>query len=45
MLDDQSSPDRQRVTKQPGTCLNCHALAYVPYKRVGNGDLIKGFES
>jgi len=45
MLEDQEFTDRQRVTKQPGTCLHCHASLYVPYKRVGNGDLIKGFET
>src|SRR5678816_1719890 len=45
MLDDQEFTERQRVTKQPGTCLHCHASLYVPYKRVGNGGLIKGFET
>jgi len=45
MLEDQEFTERQRVTKQPGTCLHCHASLYVPYRRVGNGDLIKGFET
>ena len=45
MLEDQEFTERQRVTKQPGTCLHCHASLYVPYKRAGNGDLIKGFEA
>jgi nitrite reductase (cytochrome c-552) len=31
--------------KQPGTCINCHASMYVAYKKLGNGDLIKGFEA
>ena len=44
MLDDQVFTERQRVTKQPGTCLHCHASMYVPYMRAGGGDLIKGFE-
>jgi nitrite reductase (cytochrome c-552) len=44
MLEDQEFTERQRVTKQPGTCLHCHASLYVPYMRAGNGDLIKGFE-
>ena len=44
MLDDQEFTERQKVTKQPGTCLHCHASVYVPYKRAGDGDLIKGFE-
>jgi nitrite reductase (cytochrome c-552) len=45
MLTDQELTARQQVTKQPGTCLHCHGSMYVPYKRVGNGDLIKGFET
>jgi nitrite reductase (cytochrome c-552) len=44
MLDDQVFTERQIVAKQPGTCLHCHASVYVPYKRLGGGDLIKGFE-
>ena len=44
MLDDQTFTERQQVASQPGTCLHCHASIYVPYKRLGNGDLIKGFE-
>ena len=30
--------------QQPGTCMHCHASVYVPYKELGNGDLIRGFE-
>src|SRR5687768_1707090 len=45
MLDDQEFTERQKVTKQPGTCLHCHASVYLPYRRAGNGDLIKGFEA
>jgi len=44
MLDDQTFTERQQVTKQPGTCMHCHASVYVPYKKLGGGDLIKGFE-
>ena len=44
MLDDQTFTERQRVTKQPGTCMQCHASVYVPYKKLGGGDIIKGFE-
>jgi nitrite reductase (cytochrome c-552) len=44
MLDDQTFTERQVVTKQPGTCLNCHASMYTTYKKLGNGDLFKGFE-
>ncbi len=45
MLDDQTFTERQEVTKQPGTCLHCHASVYVPYKKLGGGDLITGFEA
>jgi nitrite reductase (cytochrome c-552) len=45
MLDDQVFTERQQVTKQPGTCIHCHASVYVPYKRAGGGDLMKGFEA
>jgi nitrite reductase (cytochrome c-552) len=44
MLDDQMFTERQQVVQQPGTCLQCHASVYVPYKKAGNGDLITGFE-
>jgi nitrite reductase (cytochrome c-552) len=44
MLDDQTFTERQEVTPQPGTCIHCHASVYVPYKLLGGGDLIKGFE-
>src|SRR5687767_11444226 len=44
MLDDQTFTERQRVTKQPGTCLHCHASVYVPYLKLGGGDPFKGFE-
>jgi nitrite reductase (cytochrome c-552) len=44
MLEDQTFTERQQVVKQPGTCMHCHASAYVPYKKLGGGDLIKGFE-
>jgi nitrite reductase (cytochrome c-552) len=43
MLGDQEFTRRQIVTKQPGTCLNCHASMYATYKRVGGGDTDKGF--
>jgi nitrite reductase (cytochrome c-552) len=44
MLDDQTFTERQTVVKQPGTCMHCHASVYIPYKKLGGGDLIKGFE-
>jgi len=45
MLEDQLFTERQKVAKQPGTCLNCHASTYVTYKKLGNGDIMKGFEA
>ncbi len=44
MLDDQTFTQRQQAAPQPGTCIHCHASVYVPYKKLGDGDLIKGFE-
>lgn len=44
MLEDQTFTERQQVTKQPGTCMNCHASVYVPFKKLGGGDIVKGFE-
>jgi nitrite reductase (cytochrome c-552) len=45
MLDDQTYTERQIAAKQPGTCLHCHASIYVPYRKLGSGDLVKGFEA
>ncbi len=44
MLDDQTFTGRQQVVRQPGTCMHCHASVYLPYKKLGKGDLVKGFE-
>jgi nitrite reductase (cytochrome c-552) len=44
MLEDQTYTERQKVVKQPGTCINCHASLYTTYMKLGDGDLIKGFE-
>jgi len=44
MLLDQTLTERQLVTKQPGTCMHCHASIYAAYKKLGGGDLIRGFE-
>jgi nitrite reductase (cytochrome c-552) len=44
MLDDQTFTERQVVAKQPGTCIHCHGSVYVPYMRLGGGDMMKGFE-
>jgi len=44
MLEDQTFTQRVQQFKQPGTCLHCHGSVYVPYKKAGGGDLMKGFE-
>jgi len=44
-LEDQKFTLRQQVVKQPGTCAQCHASIYVPMKKLGNGDIWKGFEA
>ena len=44
MLDDQTFTRRQKVVKQPGTCMNCHASTYALYRKLGQGDPTKGFE-
>ncbi|AXA34897.1 MAG: ammonia-forming cytochrome c nitrite reductase subunit c552 [Candidatus Hydrogenedentota bacterium] len=43
MLEDQMFTERQKVAPQPGACLHCHASMYIPYKKVGDGDIMKGF--
>jgi nitrite reductase (cytochrome c-552) len=44
MLMDQKFTQRQKVVQQPGACLNCHASTYVPHKKAGGGDVMKGFD-
>ncbi len=44
MLEDQTYTERQIVTKQPGTCLQCHSSVYTAMKKLGDGDLFKGFD-
>jgi len=43
MLIDQLYTERQRVVKQPGTCINCHASMWTTYKQLGNGNIFDGF--
>lgn len=45
MLEDQTFTQRQIAAEQPGTCVHCHASVYVPYMKLGGGDLIQGFEA
>jgi nitrite reductase (cytochrome c-552) len=43
MLTDQIYTERQKVG-QPGTCINCHASTYVAMKKLGEGDIMAGFD-
>ncbi len=45
MLEDQTFTERQNFVKQPGSCINCHASAYLTYKKLGEGDIFKGFDA
>ena len=44
MLDDQFYTQRQKVVKQPAACGQCHASVYVPMRKLGDGDVMKGFD-
>lgn len=44
MLDDQTFTERQAVG-QAGTCANCHASTVIPWRELGDGDLVRGFEA
>ncbi len=43
-LEDQTYTLRQKVVKQPGTCMQCHGSVYAAMMKLGEGDLTKGFE-
>ncbi|MFA6028504.1 MAG: ammonia-forming cytochrome c nitrite reductase subunit c552 [Elusimicrobiota bacterium] len=43
MLEDQMYTGRQKADP-PAHCINCHASIVVPFRKLGNGDLRKGFE-
>jgi nitrite reductase (cytochrome c-552) len=44
MLSDQDISERTTKFKQPGACLHCHASIIPAYRKVGDGDVMKGFE-
>lgn len=44
MLEDQTFTERQKAVKQPGSCINCHASTYLAHKKLGDGDIMKGFD-
>ncbi len=43
MLQDQDETERVKKGKQPGACLHCHASVIPAYRKVGDGDVMKGF--
>ena len=45
MLEDQIYTERQNYSKQPGTCIHCHASTWRAYLELGQGDIFKGFEA
>jgi nitrite reductase (cytochrome c-552) len=45
MLYDQEHTKRVTERPQPGSCLHCHASIIPTYRRVGDGDVMKGFEA
>ena len=44
MLSDQEMTKRVTERPQPGTCLHCHASIIPTYRRLGGGDVMRGFE-
>jgi nitrite reductase (cytochrome c-552) len=45
MLQDQEQTKRVTERTQPGSCLQCHASVIPTYRRLGDGDVFKGFEA
>jgi nitrite reductase (cytochrome c-552) len=45
MLLDQTYTERQRVVKQPGACVHCHASMVNVYAELGKGDPMAGFHA
>jgi nitrite reductase (cytochrome c-552) len=43
-LKDQDETERTRQRPQPGSCLHCHASVIPAYRKLGGGDVMKGFE-
>jgi nitrite reductase (cytochrome c-552) len=44
MLSDQEMTKRVTERPQPGACLHCHASIIPTYRRLGGGDVMRGFE-
>jgi nitrite reductase (cytochrome c-552) len=45
MLSDQEMTKRVTELAQPGSCLQCHSSVIPTYRRLGDGDVMKGFEA
>jgi len=45
MLTDQEETRRVTERPQPGACLHCHASIIPTFRRLGDGDVMKGFEA
>ena len=45
MLQDQEQTKRVTERPQPGSCLQCHSSVIPTYRRLGGGDVFKGFEA
>jgi len=43
-LKDQDETERTKQRPQPGSCLHCHAAIIPAYRKLGGGDVMKGFE-
>ncbi len=44
MLQDQEATKRVTDRKQPGSCLQCHTSIIPTYRRLGGGEVFKGFD-
>jgi len=45
MLQDQEQTKRVTERKQPGSCVQCHTAVIPTYRRLGGGDVFRGFEA
>lgn len=43
-LQDQDETERTQLRPQPGACLHCHSAVMPAYRKMGSGDVMKGFE-
>lgn len=43
-LQDQDETERTKLRPQPGACLHCHSAVMPAYRKMGGGDVMKGFE-